>query len=133
MPKVHVVLAKRLTWLFQNVRRPNRRRRYSSEEVATAVGVSSGYIRKLRTGLADNPTLNLIENLADFFGVDISFFFEHPEADPQTLYLAKKNNGDPLLESIAFRISALGSTDRTLVDEMLKAIAKIRSETEVEE
>jgi transcriptional regulator with XRE-family HTH domain len=132
MSKAQEFFGARLAWLFQNVRKPDSGKKYSSDEVGAAVGVSPGHIRKLRAGQASNPTLSLIEGLADFFGVDTSFFLDHSETDPEALYLTKKVGRDLWLERLALRASNLEQVDRAVVDEMLKAIIKIRQEKEQE-
>jgi transcriptional regulator with XRE-family HTH domain len=52
---------------------PRRRTEYSHSAVARAIGSTDTYVTQLRYGQRDNPNLKLIQKLADFFRVDVSF------------------------------------------------------------
>jgi hypothetical protein len=77
-----LTFADRLNFLFETVHPPGRRP-YSDEEVAAGisghdqdgVSVSATYIRMLRTGRRDNPTIKHPAGLARFFGVPSAYFF----------------------------------------------------------
>ncbi len=121
----------RLAWLFDNVRKENGRR-YTSAEVAAAVGISPAHLRKLKIGLTANPGKNLIENLADFFGVNPAFFVDREPADPESLYstnqIGDETQPDPLelLEQIALRAADSDKLDQQTLGEMLEAIRRLR-------
>lgn len=74
-------LAQKLDHLFRTVH-PRGRGEYSYAEVAVGIKdrggptVSASYLWELRTGRADNPTKKHLEALADFFGVNPSYFFD---------------------------------------------------------
>lgn len=73
-------LADRLDRLFRTVH-PADRGEYSFEEVAAAiraegVTISHTYLWQLRKGLRDNPTKRHLEALAQFFGVQASYFLD---------------------------------------------------------
>ncbi|MEP6462957.1 MAG: XRE family transcriptional regulator [Frankiaceae bacterium] len=74
-------LAEQLDRLFRLVRPVGEAREYSYKEVAGGVtargapATSENYIYLLRVGRRDNPGKKLLEALADFFGVDVSYFY----------------------------------------------------------
>jgi transcriptional regulator with XRE-family HTH domain len=73
-------LAVRLTHLFDTVH-PGNRGPYSPGEVAAAIAVDGGeisraYIAYLRSGERDNPTVQQMQALANFFGVPVAYFFD---------------------------------------------------------
>lgn len=59
--------------LFETVRRPDGKA-WTLQEVAQRTGLSVSYIWRLRSGRATNPTTLVLERLADFFGVPVSYF-----------------------------------------------------------
>jgi transcriptional regulator with XRE-family HTH domain len=69
-----------------NPHAPRRRTEYSYSYVARAVGSSDAYINQLRNGQKDNPNLKLIQNLADFFSVDVTYLVK-PEIPVEDLPL----------------------------------------------
>ncbi|MBN3932592.1 XRE family transcriptional regulator [Streptomyces verrucosisporus] len=81
-------LAERLDRLFDTVRpEGSKGRRYTNEEVATAVkradpGVRVGgaYLSALRKGTKKNPSTELLGALARFFGVPASYFLDERAA-----------------------------------------------------
>ncbi len=78
-------LAEKLNHLFATVH-PRGRGEYTLEEVAEeitrrqGVSISHTYIWQLRTGRRTNPSMNVLEALADFFGVKPSYFFDDEAA-----------------------------------------------------
>ncbi|WP_070195823.1 helix-turn-helix domain-containing protein [Streptomyces oceani] len=81
-------LAASLDRLFEDVRPHGPRgRRYTNEEVATAVkqdspGVRVGgaYLSALRKGTKRNPSTELLAALARFFGVPVAYFLDEQSA-----------------------------------------------------
>lgn len=69
-----------------NPHAPRRRIEYSNSFVARTIGSSDAYVSQLRSGLKDNPNLKLIQNLADFFGVDVTYLVK-PEIPVEDLPL----------------------------------------------
>ena len=72
------LLAARLSQLFEQVRRPDGKE-WSAIQVAKAVSASGvatshQYVSQLRSGERDNPRFVLVEALATFFSVPISYF-----------------------------------------------------------
>ncbi|MGI5213848.1 helix-turn-helix domain-containing protein [Plantactinospora sp. CA-290183] len=72
------IIARRLDRLFSTVTDVDGRL-YSLQAVSTALRERYGidrspqYIQMLRTGIRDNPTINVLHALADFFGVPVSY------------------------------------------------------------
>ncbi len=77
----HFTLAEKLERLFQSVRSPAGRE-YTYAEAATGINargiatISAAYLCDLRNGMKDNPRVKLIEALADFFGVPVTYFLD---------------------------------------------------------
>jgi ESX-1-secreted protein regulator len=86
-PKVRDgTLARRLDWLFRNIHPPGKREP-SYQEVADGIEAAIGqkvtrqYVQQLRMGVADNPSMRILQGLAAFFGVNPAFFFSDEEAE----------------------------------------------------
>lgn len=81
-------LTERLERLFDHVRPHGPTgRRYTNEEVATAIRestpgirVSGAYLSALRKGSKRNPSTGLLRALAGFFGVPASYFLDEATA-----------------------------------------------------
>jgi transcriptional regulator with XRE-family HTH domain len=75
-------LAEKVDHLFLTVRRPDGRE-YTYDEVESGTGgrVSRSYVWKLRKGRNRNPSLEVVEALAGFFGVPAGYFFGGALAD----------------------------------------------------
>ncbi len=74
-------LAERIDYLFRQVH-PRGRGEYTLEEVSAGmrerrgVSITTAYLSQLRNGQRTNPTRDVLEALADFFGVNPSYFFD---------------------------------------------------------
>ncbi|PJE94165.1 transcriptional regulator [Streptomyces carminius] len=87
-PQVRRALAENLDRLFDAIRPEGPRgRRYTNEEVATAVKqahpglrVGGAYLSALRKGTKRNPSTELLTALARFFGVPASYFLDEHTA-----------------------------------------------------
>lgn len=66
----------KLDFLCRTIHPPNRGP-YTLQELADAVGVSPGYIHALRRGKKTQPTHEVIQKLADFFGIPAGAFFKN--------------------------------------------------------
>lgn len=75
-------LAEKLDRLFKAVRPPGEDREYTYKEVASAIterggpSTTANYLYLLRSGRRDNPTKRLLEALADFFRVNVGYFYD---------------------------------------------------------
>ncbi|RDI64989.1 helix-turn-helix domain-containing protein [Nocardia pseudobrasiliensis] len=70
----------KLNYLFETVH-PKDRGPWSHPEVHRATGVAISTLSDLRTGKNANPTLETLQRLARFFGVDPAYFFDTPRSD----------------------------------------------------
>lgn len=81
-PQATASLAERLDKLFALARPPGLDREYTYREVAGAIAEQGGpsttanYLYLLRSGRRDNPGRKLLEALADFFGSNVSYFYD---------------------------------------------------------
>ncbi|GAA4730090.1 helix-turn-helix domain-containing protein [Phytohabitans rumicis] len=71
----------RLNYLFDTVRAPGRTTPYTAQEVADAIrdagtDISKGYISLLRNGERSNPTMTIVQAIANFFQVPPAYFFD---------------------------------------------------------
>ncbi|HEY8425661.1 MAG TPA: tetratricopeptide repeat protein [Limnochordales bacterium] len=126
------VVMERLRHLFETVKRPDGRR-WTLREVAEGTGLSLSYLWKLRSGRAVNPTRQVLEKLASFFGVPVTYLMGSTEkAEPLTdrageqeiagMLLAARDwvaaanpaEGERLARAALDRARALGSTPLTI-------------------
>jgi transcriptional regulator with XRE-family HTH domain len=70
------VIKARLNALFA-MTNPDTGKAYINADVARATGVSPSLIAQMRQGTKDNPTMNTVEALAEFFGVTPDYFSKH--------------------------------------------------------
>jgi len=80
-------LSEKLNHLFLAVRREDGREyTYDGIERGTGKRVSRSYAWKLRHGRNNNPSLDVIEALAQFFRVEPEYFFGPSYPDEETAY-----------------------------------------------
>ncbi len=122
-------LAEKLDRLFKVVR-PAGGGEYTYDQVAEGVRqrgvstVSAAYVWQLRHGARDNPSLRLLEGLADFFGVPVGYFSDEEVAarvDGQLELLASLRDAD--IRHIAMRLLDVSPESRAVVAE---AVAWVR-------
>jgi len=66
----------KLNWLVENIK-SSEGKSYSDKEIAEGIGKSANYIWRLRNDpTVNNPSLEVAEALAKFFGVGLGFFAE---------------------------------------------------------
>lgn len=83
MSRAADAIAAKIEYLFNTVRRPDGREyTYDEIERGTSGRVSRSYVWKLRNGRSHNPSLDVIESLAEFFHVPPEFFFGF-DGDPE--------------------------------------------------
>lgn len=89
----------------------------SLQQVADAVGVSKAHIWELERGRADNPSMALVQRLADHFKVTIaSLVGEDPEAP----------DADPELQRMFRQAKDLNARERTILDDMMQILLRRR-------
>ena len=90
----------------------------SLQEVADAVGVSKAHIWELEKGRADNPSMGLVQRLADHFEVSITFLVgeavDAPDADIE-------------LQRMFRQAQKLEPSERAILDDMMKSLLKRRN------
>ncbi len=80
-PGPGATLADRIDYLFSMVH-PRGRDEFTLEEVTagmrerTGVSITTAYLSQLRKGQRTNPSRDVLAGLADFFGVNPSYFFD---------------------------------------------------------
>ena len=110
--------ALRLKRLFREKTKPDGKP-YSQAEVLEGLHgvVTRVYLWKLRNGRASNPSMQVVNGLADFFGVDPGYFFEIDELQAGFL----QNN---LAREIGIRAVALKPQEQQMVLFVIEAIQK---------
>ena len=115
--------AAKLNRLFEEKRKPDGTQYTQTEVVEGTNGVLTRvYLWKLRKGRASNPGFQIIRTLAEFFGVDPSYFFEGDEVRAELAQEIEKR--DELVDQIALRSSELDDTGKQAVLYMIESIVK---------
>ena len=87
----------------------------SLQQVADAVGVSKAHIWELEKGRQDNPSMALVQRLADHFEVSTAFLvgedIDAPDADIELARMFR-------------RASKLSPRERAILDDMIKSLLK---------
>ncbi len=127
-------LPERLDHLFRTVH-PADRGEYSYREVASMIEASGGptisaaYINYLRLGRRNNPTIQHLAALADFFGVPVSYFTDAEMAERVDLeldFVAAARDGE--FDSMAMR-AFIGETEGNPLDaETIHTLLMLRDE-----
>jgi transcriptional regulator with XRE-family HTH domain len=76
--------AARLNHLFEEKRKPDGTRYARKEVLESAPMLTRVYLWRLQTGKVSKPSYGVVKALADFFGVDPSYFFEGNEIKGET-------------------------------------------------
>ncbi len=90
-------------------------REESLQQVGDAVGVSKAHIYQIEKGRADNPSMALVERLADHFGVTVSYLVGED---------INASDADPELQRMFRQASKLDPRERALLDDMMKSLLK---------
>ena len=89
----------------------------SLQQVGDAVGVSKAHIFQIEKGRADNPSMALVERLANHFAVTVAYLvgedIHAPDADPQ-------------LQRMFRQAAALDPNERGILDDMMQSLLKRR-------
>ncbi|GAB2621500.1 helix-turn-helix domain-containing protein [Streptomyces capparidis] len=125
------MLARRLGRLFDDIRPQGPRgRRYTNEEVATAIKranpdirVSGAYLSALRNGTKKNPSTELLTALARFFGVPASYFLDDATAAQTEAEIAlAKVAGNLGVRQLALRALELSPEGLAAVTKIVEAV-----------
>lgn len=88
----------------------------SFQDVADEIGVSKTHIWELEKGRSENPSLEMLTKLADYFNVTIRYLVGEDVAATD----------DQQLEKMFRQVGALGENDREFLDDMIKNMMKRR-------
>jgi transcriptional regulator with XRE-family HTH domain len=102
----YLPLAEQIIILFDSVRHPEGRP-FTLQEVSDATGVSLGTIAQMRSGKINNPQLNTLRTLAQFFRVPLRYFETGTREECYALLADPTVSEKPALSEIAFRASGL--------------------------
>jgi transcriptional regulator with XRE-family HTH domain len=126
-------LAQKLDSLVRTVHEPGRGP-YSTREIADAINqrrgaqvISHSTVANLLSGKQTNPTKAVLELLAEFFGVPISYFFDDAMAArlgaELELVAALRDAG---VRDLALRVAGLDDDARRAVVTMIDALQKMQ-------
>jgi transcriptional regulator with XRE-family HTH domain len=91
------------------------KRNESLQDVSNAIGVSKTHIWELEKNRSKNPSLELLNKLADHFGVTINSLFNE---DPGAI------ENDESLVRMFRQVGALDENERAVLDDMIQAFLK---------
>ena len=119
--------SKKLNCLFEEKRKSDGSKYTQTEVIEGTKGVLTRvYLWKLRTGRASNPGYQIIKAIADFFGVNPSYFFV--EGDQ----VATQPQEPPdIVDQIAFRAGELDEEGKQTVLKMIDYILEQRKRGQV--
>lgn len=87
----------------------------SLQDVASAVGVSKAHIWELEKGRADNPSMALVQRIADHFGKSVTYMVGEDITDPEA---------DDDLKRMFRQAKELAPADRAVLDDMLQSFRR---------
>jgi len=122
-------VSEKIDYLFSSVRRADgREHTYDDIESGTKGRVSRSYVWKLRHGRNNNPSLDVIEALAEFFNVPPSYFFgpslERDEEAGEAAEVAALV-ADPAARSVAESARGLSISSLTIVRNLIEDLQLI--------
>lgn len=132
-PSASRTLAAKLNYLFDRVRRDDGSEWTGKDVVgvvrARGVELSASHLSELRRGVKENPTVRVLQALADFFQVRVAFFFDDHEAVAQTeadleLRAAMR---DAQVQQVAARAAGLSETQRAAFQRVLTQMLRDES------
>jgi transcriptional regulator with XRE-family HTH domain len=111
---------------------PRRMVEYSVSMVARAIGSTDSYVHQLRHGKKDNPSLKLVQRLANFFKVDVTYLAKDDvPVDHLPRYLLDQPSVADRLNTLFERVrpapGALPYTDAEVADAIGVTADQIRS------
>lgn len=108
-------LPEQLKNLFETKRKQNGDR-FTYREVSKETSIAPSYISHLVTGKRTNPSRDTISVLANFFNVEIEYFYNS----------SNPINSDSTTQEIAFRASRLDEGDKQIILDMIRHIEKLK-------
>lgn len=125
-------LADKLNRLFRTFLSPDGDE-YTNEEVAEAIrrrggakAISASYIGLLRAGKRDNPSIGVLEELVNFFGVSPTYFFNNAAAEriDAELELTEALR-DAGIRNLALRAAALSPVSLRAITDMVEHVREL--------
>lgn len=124
-------LAARLNKLFEVTQKPNQQPLSNAAAAAditrkTGVSISPAYLWQLRNGVKDNPTVQHLRALAEYFGVPASYLIDPdpaPQIDAQLNLLQALRDGG--VRDLAMRASGLTPQALNSVASILDRVREI--------
>lgn len=104
------IVTERLQRLFEMARRPDGKR-WTLKQVAEATGLSLSYVWRLRSGKAVNPTRLVLEKLASFFGVPVTYLVSTGPDSGSLVHPAGEQEIEQLLQAARDYSSAGNPTE----------------------
>lgn len=130
-------ISEKIDLLFRSVRRGDREYTYDDVEQGTAGRVSRSYVWKLRHGKNNNPSLDVLEALSQFFRVPPDYFFnDSGEASGRSVQRAAVAAilDDPAARSVAEQARGLSAQSLEAVSRLLENLHAIeRTKTWMEQ
>lgn len=120
-------LGERIKWI-RKMASDNNNGVYTQAKVAKDIGVITSSIAKLETGSTKNPSLEVLQNLSEYFSIPISVFFDVYYEQPEQFSIFGSNdkqlNNDPLFKQnyqahISCTINSLNSEHEFTINETL--------------
>lgn len=126
-------ISDKLDRLFAKIHPPGKSE-YSYAAVASAIreqqgiSISHTYLWQLRTGRRDNPTIQHLTALANFFGVPVGYFLDDEEArriDGELDLLAALRDSE--VSTIALRAADLSPSSRQTIIDMIHKVWELEN------
>jgi transcriptional regulator with XRE-family HTH domain len=102
----------------QKINKLRLKRNLTMKELGESLGVSHAHISKLESGI-NSPSVDLLEKMADYFNIDISYFFEK-ETDDEIMF-ERDLSLESLKDKYNLEIDGKPATDEE-IEEMVKYI-----------
>lgn len=120
------LFSENLNRLLENNKKPDGTPYSQKEVVESAPGIlTREYLWRLRTGKALKPSYQVVKALADFFGIDPSYFFADNTARVQT---TENDQQKELSHLISLRSAELDPEAQKTILLIIEAMKKSKSE-----
>lgn len=124
-------LADRLNYLFAAVRPADGDREYTGREVVAAISaagteLSASHLSELRRGIKANPTVRVLEGLAQFFQVRVAYLTgdSKVEREVESELELRRAMRDARVRDIAARAAGLDATQRSALQQLLTQLIR---------
>ncbi len=111
-----------LNLLFEHVRDPDGQT-YSDATVAKATGMSQSSLSALRRNITNNPRLDNVKAIANFFGVSLNYFAAESIEDGISLIANDRHQNTPDV-GLATRLTNLSDEARNDLERILTWVQK---------